>query len=104
MAIGDTDAVPSASERFCGKASGVKPKRVMYSRAKRTPIASSRRTDTRFFDWTSASRRRIGPLNLLSSFAGVHMPSGRDGSGKAIGASLTIDAGVKPRSNAAEYK
>ena len=32
------------------------------------------------------------------------MPFGRDGSGRASGASLMIEAGVKPRSNAPEYR
>jgi hypothetical protein len=30
------------------------------------PIACKMRTDTRFFDFTSAVRRRIGPSNLPS--------------------------------------
>ena len=63
--------------------------------------ASSRRTETRLRDCTSASRRRIGPRKLPLSFCGRHMWPRR--SRNTTGASSTIEAGLKPRSNAAAY-
>ena len=79
-------------DRFAGRLSSLKPKWVMYWRAKSTPMASSSRTDTRLRDCTSASRMRIGPENLPLSFCGCQTWPTR--SRNTTGASRTIVAGV----------
>ncbi|MNP37886.1 hypothetical protein D3C76_1313620 [compost metagenome] len=53
-----------------------------------TPMACSRRIDTRLRDLYSASRMRIGPRKVLVSFFGRHTLS-TDSSTNTIGASLT---------------
>ncbi|MNF88403.1 hypothetical protein D3C85_1064390 [compost metagenome] len=53
-----------------------------------TPIACSKRIDTRLRDLYSASRRRIGPRKVLVSFFGRQTLS-RYSSTNTIGASFT---------------
>ncbi|MNM92584.1 hypothetical protein D3C81_1049220 [compost metagenome] len=64
-------------------------------------MLSSRRTETRLRDCTSASRRRIGPRKPPPSFCGCQVLPRR--SRNTTGASSTIEAGLKPLSNAAAY-
>ena len=67
------------------------------------PIACSRRIDTRLRDFTSASRRRIGPAKSPLEFSG-RQASSMLGSSMTKGASRISDAVVKPLSSAAEYR
>jgi hypothetical protein len=60
------------------------------------------RTETRFLDFTSAVRMRIGPSNLPSKLCGSHGSEPVWLASNTSGASLMMVAGVKPFSSAAE--